>query len=164
MCFKFIKSGYKGCPKGDSCKYAHPKICRPSLLSHKCDRVKCYFYHATDTVRPNLNQDLPINTVPKRPVSDPTLLMHIRLPPLSPPHSPATDTQKSLPSLTKPYNVASSKTPDIISVFLDQMKDLKSQMLQMQQTQNFLLKNIMSQAWPPLPAQKVTHFKHKCFK
>ena len=45
MCFKFIKSGYKGCPKGDSCKYAHPKISRSSLLSHKCDQVKCYFYH-----------------------------------------------------------------------------------------------------------------------
>ena len=55
--------------------------------------------------------------------------MHIRLPPLSPPHSPATDTQKSIPSFTKPYNVASSKTPDITYVFLDQMKDLKSQML-----------------------------------
>ena len=33
MCYKFIKSGFKGCPKGDSCKYAHPKICRLSLLS-----------------------------------------------------------------------------------------------------------------------------------
>ena len=80
MCFKFIKSGYKRCPKGDSCKYAHPKICRSSLLSHKCDRVKCYFYHATGTVRHNLNQDLHRNTVPKRPVSDP--VMHIRLRPL----------------------------------------------------------------------------------
>ena len=55
--------------------------------------------------------------MPKRPVSDPTPLMHIRLPPVSPPHSPATDTQKSLPSFTKPYNVASSKIPDITSVF-----------------------------------------------
>ena len=163
MCFKFIKSGYKGCHKGDSCKYAHPKICCSSLLSHKCDRVKCYFYHTTGTVRPNLNQDLPRNTVPKRPVSDPTPLMHIRLPPVSPPHSPATDTQKSLPSFTKPYNVASSKIPDITSVFLDQMKDLKSQMLQIQQTQNFLLKNIMSQAWPPLPAQKVNPFQAQMF-
>ena len=78
MCFKFIKSGYKGCPKGDSCKYAYPKICHSSLLSHKCDQVKCYFYHATGTVRPNLNQDLHRNTVPKRPVPDPTSLMHIR--------------------------------------------------------------------------------------
>ena len=80
-------------------------------------RVKCYLYHATGTVRPNLNQDLPRNTVPKRPVSDPTPLMHIRLPPVSPPHSPVTDTQKSLPSFTKPYNVASRKIPDITSVF-----------------------------------------------
>ena len=115
MCFKFIKSGYKGCPKGDSCKYAHPKICCSSLLSHKCDRDECYFYHATGTVRPNLNQDLHINTVPKRPFSDPAPLMHIRLPPC---HHLAADTQKSLLSFTKPYNVAaSSKTPDITSVF-----------------------------------------------
>ena len=47
--------------------------------------------------------------------------------------------------------------------FLDQMKDLKSQMLQMQQTQNFLLKNIMSQAWPPLPAQKVNPFQAQMY-
>ena len=116
-CFKFIKSSYKGCPRGNSCKYAHPKICRSSLLSHKYDRVKCYFYHATGTVRSNLNQDLPRNTVPKRPVFNPTPLMHIRLPPLSPPHSLATDTQKYFPSFTKPYNVASSKTPHITSFF-----------------------------------------------
>ena len=70
--------GYKGCPKGDPCKYAHPKICRSSLLSHKCDRV---IYHATGTVTPNLYQDLPRNTVSKRPVSDPNPLMHIRLHP-----------------------------------------------------------------------------------
>ena len=70
-----IKSGYKGCPKDDSCKYAHPKI---FLLSHRCDCVKCYLYHATGTVRPNLNQDIPRNTVPD---SRPTPLMHIRLPP-----------------------------------------------------------------------------------
>ena len=42
--------------------------------------------------------------------------------------------------------------------FLDQIKDLKShQILQMQQTHNFLLKNSTSQAWSPLPAQKVTY-------
>ena len=73
-------------------------------------------------------------------------------------------TQTSPPPLTMPYNVAaSSKTPDITSAVLDQMKELKSQMIQMQQTQNFLLKNIMSQAWPPLPAQKVAQFPSQMF-
>ena len=43
--------------------------------------------------------------------------MHIRFPTLSTPHFLATDTPKSLPSFTKPYNVASSKTPDITSVY-----------------------------------------------
>ena len=152
MCFRFIKSGHKGCSKSDSCKYAHPKICRSSLLSHRCDRVKCYFYHVAGTFRPNLNQDLLSTNVPKRPPSHPTPLMHIKLPPSPPSHPLATDTiafptQTSPPPLTRPYNVAaSSKTPDITSAFLDQMKELKSQMIQMQQTQNFMLKNIMSQA------------------
>ena len=166
MCFRFIKSGHKGCSKGDSCKYAHPKLCRSSLLSHKCDRIKCYFYHVTGTVRSNLNQNLLRTNVPKRPASHPTPLMNIKLPPS---HPEATDTiafptQTSLPPLTMPYNVAaSSKTPDITSAFLDQMKELKSQMIQMQQTQNFLLKNIMSQAWPPLPVQKVAQFPAQMF-
>ena len=130
MCFKFIKSGYKGCPKGDSCKYAHPKICRSSLLSHKCDRVKCYFYHATGTVRPTLNQDLPRNTVPKRPVSDPTPLMHIRLPPchhLTP--------QQLTPRNLSRHLLNHIMLPQVRSLishlfFIDQMKDLKSQIQQ----------------------------------
>ena len=71
----------KDVPRGGSCKYAHPKICCSYLLYHKCDRVKCYFYHATGTVRPNFNQDLPRNTGPKRSGFDPTPLMHIRFPP-----------------------------------------------------------------------------------
>ena len=124
MCFKFIKSGHKGCSKGDSCKYTHIKLCRSSLLSQKCDRIKCYFYHVTCTVRPNLNQDLPKTTVPKRPASQPTPLMHIRLPPSHP-----TDTTfpHRNPHHIQDYNVgASSKTPDITSAFLDQMKDLKT--------------------------------------
>ena len=99
-------------------QYTHPKICRSSLLSHRCDRVKCYFYHATGTVRPNLNQDIPGNTVPTRSASCPTPPMHIRLTPSSPPHSLANSTQKYPLSLTGPYNVAgSSKIPDITSVF-----------------------------------------------
>ena len=84
MCFRFIKSGHKGCSKGDSCKYAHPKLCRSSLLSHKCDRIKCYFYHVTGTVRSNLNQNLLRTNVPKRPASHPTPLMNIKLPPSHP--------------------------------------------------------------------------------
>ena len=88
MCFKFIKSGHKGCSKGDSCKYTHPKVCHSSLLSHKCDRIKCYFYHVTGTVRSNLNQNLLRTNVPKRPASHPTPLMNIKLPPS---HPEATD-------------------------------------------------------------------------
>ena len=121
MCFKFIKSGHKGCSKVASCKYTHPKLCRLSLLSHKCDRIKCYFYHVTGTVRSNLNQDLLRTNVSKRPASHPTPLMYIKLPPSPPSHPLVTDTiafptQISPPPLTMPYNVAaSSKTPDNLS-------------------------------------------------
>ena len=57
--------------------------------------------------------------------------------PSPPSHPLATDTiafptQKSPPPLTRPNNVAaSSKTLDTTSVFLDQMKEQKSQMIQM---------------------------------
>ena len=171
MCFKFINSGHKGWTKVDSCKYTHPKhpkLYRLSLLSHKCDRIKCYFYHVTGTVRSNLNQDLLRTNVPKRPASHPTPVTHIKLPPSPPSHPLATDTIafpiQFSPPLTWPYHVAaSSKTPDITSAFLDQMKKLKSQMIQMQQTQHFLLKNIMSLAWPPLLAQKLAPFQAQMF-
>ena len=118
---------------------------RATTTSHKYDRVKCYFYHATGTVRPNLNQDLPRNTVPKRPVPDPTPFMHIRLPPCH--HL----TPRNLSHHLLNHIMLQPQLKPLIShlVFSDQMKDMKSQMLQMQQMQNFLLKNIMNQAWPP---------------
>ena len=159
--------------KGLGCSYPHPPMCLRSLRVVIKDvqkvtlasihilkfathpyypidvTVKCYLYNATGTIRHNLNQDMPRNTVTKRSASRPSPQMYMRLPPLSPPHSLATDTQKSLLSLTRPYNVAVSiNTPDI-TYFLGQMKDMKFQILQMQQTQTFLLKNITSQGWPP---------------
>ena len=117
MCFKFIKSGHEGCSK-----YAHPKICRSSLLSHRCDCVKCYFYHATGTVTTLIKIYSDLMCL-KRPVPHPTPLMHIRLPPSSPSCPLATDTLASVPHksptpFTKLYNVAaSSKTPEITSAF-----------------------------------------------
>ena len=42
MCFKYIKRGLQGCAKGTSCIFAHPKLCRASLVSGKCNRN---FYH-----------------------------------------------------------------------------------------------------------------------
>ena len=41
MCFKFIKSGHKGCSKGVSCKYTYPKLCHSSLFP---------YYHISVTV------------------------------------------------------------------------------------------------------------------
>ena len=52
MCFRFIRQGKKGCNKGASCQYAHPKLCRASLTSKRCDRRNCYYYHVAGTLRP----------------------------------------------------------------------------------------------------------------
>ena len=52
LCFRFIRSGNKGCNKGSSCLYAHPKLCTASLISKRCDRRNCYYYHVVDTSRP----------------------------------------------------------------------------------------------------------------
>ena len=45
MCFKYTKRGPKGCAKGTSSKFVHPKHCRASLVSGKCVRNRCYFFH-----------------------------------------------------------------------------------------------------------------------
>ena len=110
MCFKFIMSGHKGCSKGDFCNYALPKICRSSLLSYGCDRVKCYIYHATGIVRPNLNQG--ILCTYKTSFSPNSLDAYLIIPLVTISPS-ATDTlafptQKSPTPLTRPYNVAAS--------------------------------------------------------
>ena len=70
MCFfRFIRQGKKGCNKGASCQYAHPKLCHASLTSKTCDRHNCYYYHVAGTLRPltdvvapknKLVQDLPL--------------------------------------------------------------------------------------------------------
>ena len=52
MCFRFIQSGNKGCNKGSSCQYAHPKLCTASSTSKICDRRNCYYYHVAGTSRP----------------------------------------------------------------------------------------------------------------
>ena len=46
------EEGKKGCNKGASCQYAHPKLCRASLTSKRCDRRNFYYYHVAGTLRP----------------------------------------------------------------------------------------------------------------
>ena len=52
MCFRFICQGNKGCIKGASCQYAHPKSCRASLTIKRCNRRNCYYYHVAGILRP----------------------------------------------------------------------------------------------------------------
>ena len=48
---KYFKRGPNGYAKGTLCKFVHPKLCRASLVSGKCYRDRCYFYHVTGSAR-----------------------------------------------------------------------------------------------------------------
>ena len=81
MCFKYIKRGPKGCAKGTSCKFAHPKLCRASLVSGKCNRKRCYFYHVTNsktTENSRSSHERVSNS------NRATPLMHLNIPPYNP--------------------------------------------------------------------------------
>ena len=86
MCSKYIKTGPKGCAKGTSCNFVHPKLCRASLVSGKCDRNRCYFYHVTGSARSN-HMNATSNPQNKMHGSNyhPTPLMQVSVPP---PHVP----------------------------------------------------------------------------
>ena len=58
MCFRFIRQGNKGCNKDAPCQDAHPKLCRASLTSKRCDRRNCYYYHIAGTLRPLTENEL----------------------------------------------------------------------------------------------------------
>ena len=45
-----------GCTKGRECKFFHPKLCRNSVLSHKCMNQDCTFVHLKRTIRPKQEQ------------------------------------------------------------------------------------------------------------
>ena len=68
MCFRFIRQGKKGCNKAASCQYAHPKLCRASLTSKRCDRRNCYYYHVAGTLRPLTDVVPPQKQVSSRPI------------------------------------------------------------------------------------------------
>ena len=84
MCFRFIRSGNKGCNKGSSCQYAHPKLCKASLTSKRCDRRNCYYYHVAGTSRPLTDISIPAH---RQLNSKPTPLMQIDVPYLQNPIS-----------------------------------------------------------------------------
>ena len=44
MSFKYIKRCPQGCAKGTSCNSVHPKLCRASLVSVKCDCNRCCWF------------------------------------------------------------------------------------------------------------------------
>ena len=139
MCFRFIRQGKKGCNKGVSCQYAHPKLYCASLTSKRCDRRNCYYYHVAGTLRP-LTDVVP----PKKQVSSrPTPLMQMEVTPPSnplpsahsqnciPEHAVSNLPPKSQVSVPRgPLDHAPSNEP---TVFLEQLKELKTQMTQLQQ-------------------------------
>ena len=165
MCFRFIRSGNKGCNKGSSCQYAHPKLCKASLTSKRCDRRNCYYYHVAGTSRPLTDISVPAH---RQLNSKPTPLMQIDVPylqnPIStlpqivshlPPKTPVPIPQVSVPQVPVPQvpvhqvpvNISPSNEP---SIFLEQLKELKMQMTQLQQMHSYLIQSLIDRTWPPL--------------
>ena len=58
MCKSFIKSGVRGCNRGPSCIFFHPRLCPQSLHHNQCIRKRCFLYHVTGSERPNY---IPLN-------------------------------------------------------------------------------------------------------
>ena len=156
MCFRFIRQGKKGCNKGASCQYAHPKLCRASLTSKRCDRRNCYYFHVAGTLRP-LTDVVP----PKKQVSSrPTPLMQMEVTPPSnllpsahrqifiPDHAVSNLPPKS--QVTIPHGPHEHAPSNESTVFLEQLKELKTQMSQLQQMHSYLFQNLIDRAWPPL--------------
>ena len=153
MCFKYIKTGPKGRVKGTSCKCVHPNLCRSSLVSGKCDRNRCYLYHVYGSSRSN--HTFATSNPPYKmhgPNYHLTPLMQVSVPPphVPKPVSDAPQTNTILPPAQTP--IADSQ-PVHTTSFLEELKDITSQMLQVQQTQNLLMQNVMNQMWPPLPSK-----------
>ena len=86
----------------------------------------------------------------------PTPLMQVSVPP---PHVPKHVSNAPQNNIVSPpaQTPISDPQPVHTTSFLEELKEIKSQMLQMQQTQNLLMQNIMNQMWPPLPSQKPCH-------
>ena len=160
MCFCFIRSGNKGCNKGSSCQYAHLKLCRVSLTSKRCDRRNCYYYHVAGTSRPLTDISVPAH---RQLNSKRTPLMQIDVPyqqnPISalpqivsqlPPKIQVPIPQVSVPQVPVPQvpvNLSPSNEP---SVFLEQLKELKMQMTQLQQMHSYLVQSLIDCTWSPL--------------
>ena len=150
MCFRFIRSGNKGCNKGSSCQYAHPKLCKASLTSKRCDRRNCYYYHGAGTSRPLTdnftrynNESIPVH---RQFNSKPIPLMQMDVPflhnPIStlpqkvshlPPKTHVPTPQVSIPQV--PVNISPSNES---SIFLEQLKELKTQITQLQQMNSLI--------------------------
>ena len=82
-----------------------------------------------------------------------------------PPHVPkpvsnAPQTNTASPPAQTPI---SDPQPVHTTSFLEELKEVKSQMLQMQQIQNLLMQNMLNQMWPPLPSQKPCHLPNQMF-
>ena len=68
MCKSFIKSGVRGCNRGPSCSFFHPRLCPQSLHHNQCIRNRCFLYQFTGSERPNY---IPLNPEQHNPNSLP---------------------------------------------------------------------------------------------
>ena len=55
-CFKYCDYGSrdrKGCKKGKSCDFWHPRLCSNSMKDKRCTKANCTFFHLRGTIRNN---------------------------------------------------------------------------------------------------------------
>ena len=48
-CFRFLKSGTRGCDKGSNCNFYHPPLCSSTKAGRPCERENCRFLHPRGT-------------------------------------------------------------------------------------------------------------------
>ena len=86
----------------------------------------------------------------------PTPLMQVSVPPPRG-NKPVSNT----PQTNTAQTPISDPQPVHTTSFLEEVKEIQSQMLRMQQTQNLLMQNMLNQMWPPLPFQKPHHLPNQ---
>ncbi len=160
LCRKYILKGEPGCNLGKQCKYTHPHLCVKSLKDNTCTRRKCFLYHVTGSSRPNL---------PRKKDDTPPSMKRDDTPNPSVQETTAKPVTGSEPHPRQPQINQANLSPqlqqshaDMNASFLDQMKEIRSQIqgiLQMQrQLMQCVFPQMLSMSQPPV---KMTWPQHQ---
>ena len=140
VCYNFLDHGKKppyGCD-GKTCHELHPPMCKDSLRDMKCFVPDCPLWHIRGTARKKRSE---INTEQEQPNSVPA-----KVPPHQPttvnqPHTSSKNNKKAAPVSSAPTREDSSASS--VS-FLEQVRLLKSELLEVLDTRFATLKSELS--------------------